>query len=347
MKYLLSLPYLLAAKTREALYRRGLFRAKRLPRPVISVGNLTLGGTGKTPLVILLSRALLQGGYHPVILSRGYKGRAEHTNLLVSDGGGLRSTPSEAGDEPYLLARSLPGAKVVVGKNRYAGAQLAGLDDPKAVYLLDDGFQHLQLYRDLDILVIDATNPFDNGLVLPVGRLREPKSAIVRADIIAVTRAHLAEESDDLELEIRRHNRAAPIWYFYHDAVSLTDVRTGQTEAIRRLQGARIVALAGIGNPAVFLTDLAHYGCAVVESLTFRDHHAFSQRDVDRAVATMHSSGAEAIVTTEKDAVRLGHLRLDSGVFFSFNIAAKADDEDQFSRQFLEEVRIAAERSRG
>ncbi len=345
MKYLLSLPYLLAVRARGELYRRGVLRARRLPRPVVSVGNLTLGGTGKTPLVILLAKTLVQGGYHPVILSRGYKGSAEHTNLLVSDSGGLRSTPSECGDEPFLLARSLPGSKVVVGKNRYAGAQLAGLDDPKAVYLLDDGFQHLQLCRDLDILVIDATNPFDNGLVLPVGRLREPTSAIVRADIIAVTRAHLAEESDDLELEIRRRNRTAPIWYFYHDAVSLTDVRTGETEAIRRLQGARVIALAGIGNPAVFLTDLAHYGCVVVDSLTFRDHHAFSQQDVDRAVAIMRSTGAEAIITTEKDAVRLQQLPLDSGTFFSFNIAAKPDDDEHFARLFLEEVRVAFERT--
>jgi len=347
MKYLLSLPYLFSVKARQALYRRGILRSQRLPRSVISVGNLTLGGTGKTPLVVLLARTLVRGGYRPVILSRGYKGRAEKSNLRVSDEREVLSTPAECGDEPYLLARSLPGVQVVVGRDRYASAQLAGLDDPKTIYLLDDAFQHLQLHRDLDILVVDATNPFDNGMVLPAGRLREPKSAMSRADIVAVTRAHLAEESDELELEIRRHNRLAPIWYFYHDATSLVDVATGAEDNVRRLQGARVVAMAGIGNPSVFLADLAHYGCAVAERVLFRDHHAFSQEDIDRATARMRSVGAESIITTAKDAVRLERLRLEPGVFFSFNIAAKADDEEQFSRQFLDEVRAAAGRHQG
>lgn len=345
MKKLLSLPYLLGVKARAALYKRGILRARHLPRPVISVGNLTLGGTGKTPLVVLLARTLQKGGYQPVVLSRGYKGEAEKSNLRVSDGRDIRSTPAQSGDEPFLLARALPGVPVVVGRNRYASAHLAGLEDPKTVYLLDDAFQHLQLHRDLDILVVDATNPFDNGSVLPAGRLREPKSAIGRADVVAVTRAHLAEESDELELEIRRHNRLAPIWYFYHDATSLADVATGDEHTLRRLQGTRVVAMAGIGNPAVFVADLEHYGCLVVDRLLFRDHHTFSQEEVDAATSKMRSVDAEAILTTEKDAVRLESLHLEPGVIFSFNIAAKADDEEQFQKQFLEEVRAAAARA--
>lgn len=333
--------YGLGVRGRLRLYRSGILSTRRLPHTVISVGNLTAGGTGKTPLVMFLARILAKAAFHPVILSRGYKGRAEKSQLLVSDGRTVFCEPEDSGDEPYLMARKLEGVPVVVGADRFASARLApGFSaDPKLVFLLDDGFQHLRLKRDLNILVIDATDPFGGCRLLPAGRLREPLDGMKRADLVIVTRAHLPFDQEELETEVRRRNRLSPIVYFYHDAVGFTDLRTKARLPIRSLENRKVVAMAGIGNPSVFLSDLEHYQVRVVSKLLFRDHHRFSRDDLTRASREALDLGADAIVTTEKDAVRIEGLQAGNVPLLSLEIEVRSEDSFEFEKSFLEDVR--------
>lgn len=339
MKILLSILYGGAVRLRTGLYRRGLLSRRHLPNPVLSVGNLTAGGTGKTPFVELLARILHEAGLHPAILSRGYRGSAEKTNLLVSDGRRLLATPGQAGDEPFLLARRLQGIPVMVGRNRYrSGCRLAEELKPE-VFILDDGYQHLQLERQLNILLVDATDPFGGGRLLPAGRLREPLSALERADWIVVTRADFPLDQEEIETTIRQYNRRTPIWYFHHDATGLVQIDGGARLELRAFFRKPILALAGIGNPGVFLRDLNHHQIRVLDQVLVHDHHPYSQGELDDILKRMMKIGAEAIVTTEKDAVRLGGLHFPKDSLFALQIEARAENPEDFRRALLEEVR--------
>ena len=180
-------------RLRALFYEIGIFRVKRLPLPVISVGNITMGGTGKTPTVILIARELMARGKRVAVLTRGYGGSLEGETRIVSDGEKLFLSPAEAGDEPCLLASSLPGLMVVMGSDRYRAGCLALKELSPDCFILDDGFQHQRLGRDLDILLLDGTAPFNNGWTLPAGFLREPISAVSRADLVILTRCTEAD----------------------------------------------------------------------------------------------------------------------------------------------------------
>jgi tetraacyldisaccharide 4'-kinase len=341
MRYALSLLYGLAVRCRGEFYRSGLLKSHRLSHPVISVGNLTAGGTGKTPLVAFLAQGLLNAGLQPVILSRGYRGSAEHSTLLVSAGEGPLREASICGDEPYLLARKLRGVPILVGKERYQSGLAAEKRFANPLFILDDGYQHLQLQRDLDLLVLDATDPFGRRRLLPAGRLREPLSALRRADHIIVTRAHLPFDQEALEKQLRRWSPFAPVSYCYHDAVAVWDARTRQTYAMRDFAGRSTVALAGIGNPDVFLRDLEHYQIRVEDQLIYRDHHAYSQADLDRGFAKLAGSRADCLITTEKDAVRLERLSFEPGRVFALAIETRCEDAQEFLRSILRDLSAA------
>ncbi len=338
LNHLLSQLYGVAVWSRTALHRHGVLRSRALRHPVISVGNLTTGGTGKTPFVAHLTQMLKGAGYQPVILSRGYRGKAEGTTLLVSDGKRILCEPESCGDEAYWLASKLKGVPVVVGKNRYRGGRLIEDQYEKVIYVLDDGYQHLQLKRDLNILILDATDPLPSAYLLPKGRLREPLSAIERADLIVITRSHLSFDQDEMEVVIRKRNRTVPISYFYHDATSLSDLKNGNTFTLRSFLGKNVIALAAIGNPALFLRDLAHYQIRVLDQFFFRDHHPFNQLQLDGILGHLSQLNAEAIVTTEKDAVRLKSLKFEQGQIFSLRIEAKAEDPEEYCKYLLNEV---------
>lgn len=338
MKYLLSQLYAVAVWSRSALYKHGVLKTRALRHPVISVGNLTVGGTGKTPFVAHLAQLLKGAGYQPIILSRGYKGKAEGTTLLVSDEKTILSEPENCGDEAYWLASRLQGVPVVVGKNRYRGGRLIEDQYEKVVYVLDDGYQHLQLKRNLNILILDATDPFGDAALLPKGRLREPLSAIERADLVVITRSHFSFDQDEIEIAIRKRNRVVPILYFHHDATALSDLKNGRVVTPRSFLGKRVIALAAIGNPAVFLRDLAHYQIRVVDQFLFRDHSPFSQPQLDGILKRLHQLDAEAIVTTEKDAVRLQRLRFVQGQILSLQIEVRAEDPEEYRKYLLNEV---------
>ena len=336
---LLSQLYSLVMRVRALLYRRGVMTRRRLRHPVISVGNLTVGGTGKTPFVAYLAGVLQKAGYQPVILSRGYRGKAEHSTLVVSDGSKVLCGPASSGDEPFLLAGQLPGVRVAVGKDRHRSGTLVEQDaGGRVIHILDDGFQHLRLKRNLDILLVDATDPFGGGRLLPAGRLREPLSAMGRADLVVITRSHLLGEIDDPEAVIRRHNKLTPISYFYHDAVGVFDLKNRRQFRTRDFMGRRVIALAAIGHPAIFVQDLEHYQLEVRHRLLFPDHHPYSQSDLDRALESLDEHGAEALMTTEKDAVRLQDLEFGDGQIFVWKIEALPEDPVEYRKFLLDEV---------
>jgi len=341
----LSALYGSAARARLYLYRQGVFRTKRLLRPVISVGNLTTGGTGKTPVVRFLAELLIDAGYHPSILSRGYRGKAESTGLLVSDGEQIHCGPEIAGDEPFLLAEQIPGALVVVGKNRWNSGNEVETRFESVVHLLDDGFQHLRLHRDLDLLLIDATSPLERMELLPSGNLREPVDSIRRAHAVLLTRSHLVK-NDELrafEAAIKRWNPSIPVFLFHHQASEPIELINGTRKTLIELQDQPVAALAAIGNPGQFLTDLERLNLQVKEKLIFRDHHRFSQHDLDQILAICERGNLKSVITTEKDAVRLRQLPLPENRFYALPIVACSRDEAAFKSWFLERVSLIIE----
>ncbi len=343
MKVLLSKIYGLIVSLRVFLYQKGILRKHRLKHPVISVGNLTVGGTGKTPLVGFLAQILKKAGYQPVILSRGYKRSNKNAVLLVSDVREVFCGPEECGDEPYLLARKLEGVPVLVGNSRYQAGRLLEDRYSNLIYLLDDGYQHIQLKRNLNILILDATDPFGGHHLLPAGRLREPTKAIARADAIVITRSHMFSETENLEEQIRRWNQRVPISYFHHDVTALYDARTGTRFQPRDFLGSSVIALAAIGSPHVFLHDLEHYQMKISDRFIFRDHHPFSQPELDRVLKRLEEVQARAVVTTEKDAVRLKKLDFQEGQIFVLQIEPQPEDLQEYKKEFLNEVKFLPE----
>jgi tetraacyldisaccharide 4'-kinase len=276
--------YAAVARRRRERYSRRPDLRRRLRRPVISVGNLAVGGRGKTPLVAAVVRELLNVGERPAILSRGYgRARPQDGVVVVRDPGGMRSDLSRAGDEPLMLARALPGASVLVSPDRYLAGRLAEHAFGTTVHVLDDGFQHLQLDRDIDLVLVgrdDVAHP----VTLPSGRLREPLDTLIAADAVLAA---------DNEVEVTTTGVEAPFF------------RTRRQIHKPPIDGLPVFAVAGIARPDAFFQDLRALGCEVAGTQAFRDHHSFSRNDVARIIEAAKRSGARAIVTTEKDYVRL------------------------------------------
>lgn len=272
--------------------------ARRASVPVISVGNLAVGGTGKTPLVAWIARRLRADGLVPAVVSRGYGGTAGPGPLIVSTGEGPRVNARTCGDEPHLLARSLPGVIVVVGSDRVEGARCAAAAGA-AVVLLDDGFQHRRLARDLDIVVLDARAPFDNGRVLPQGSLREPPSSLARAQLVVLTRVRDGDPAEDAIDTVRAAGYSGPIVRAGHQATGFVDtIGTAATAPTRAL------AFCGIGDPRLFRADLEAAGVTVVGFHAFRDHQPYTVGGWDALVEQAKRLDVP-LVTTEKDLSRL------------------------------------------
>jgi tetraacyldisaccharide 4'-kinase len=289
---------------RRAAYALGLRATRRLPCRVVAVGNLTVGGTGKTPLVELLARELCARGRRVVVLSRGYGGRPAAPIALVSDGGRPLLTAAEAGDEPCLLARRLPAVPVVVGRDRYrAGAWALDRFRPD-VLLLDDGFQQRRLQADVDIVCLDARAPWGHRGLFPRGTLREPPAALGRAHLLVLT--HTADaRTRQAEAEVRRHAPAAPIARASYAADGVEETRTGRVVPAEALRGRPVLAFAGIALPERFAATLADLGIVPREFVPFPDHYPYRAADLAALEARARAVGAEALLTTEKDAVRL------------------------------------------
>lgn len=296
----------MAVVTRTAAHRTRLLPRIRVPCPVVSVGNLTAGGTGKTPCVIFLARHLQQNGFRPAVLLRGY-GRSSGSDLLVASAGrGLLVPPADAGDEASLLAEALPGIPVILARHRVWGATVALSSYGADLCILDDGYQHLRLSRDLDILLLDARSPFGNGALLPRGLLREPPGAVVRADLIVLTRTDQARDPEGATAAIRRLSAGAPVLWAVHRPVSLTRLSGGAAVPPSALAGQAVAAVSAIGSPEAFELTLRGLGASVAAAFRFPDHYRFRPDDLERAGREGSAAGANLLVTTAKDRARAG-----------------------------------------
>jgi tetraacyldisaccharide 4'-kinase len=260
---------------RNSLYDRGRFKVKRLARPVVSIGNISVGGSGKTPFVIALGQLLTEHGIAFDVLSRGYGRTSAEIAIVDPDG-----SPAQFGDEPLLMAQKLH-VPVVVGADRYQAGLLAEKTFASKLHLLDDGFQHRRLHRDFDIVLLPAED--QEGLLLPIGRLREPVAALKRADAVVLP------DSPDRHLEGKRVWLARRVVEFPN-------------------RSSKVIAFSGIGRPRQFLQSLKTSSLEIAGTMTFRDHHRYDQRDVDRLLALKKQVGSDSFITTEKDVINLGPL---------------------------------------
>lgn len=303
--FVLSFPYRAVAGCRNFLYDSGILPSKKLPCPVVSVGNITAGGTGKTPTVIMLAIMLKAAGYRPAVLSRGYGRKNSRGLQIVSDGRNIRADHDEAGDEPFLIAVRLPEIPIVVGSDRYLAGRRAIEEFSADILILDDGFQHRRLYRDIDILLLNHARPVGNNHLLPCGSLREEVKALKRADIVLLTGSS-PEGNMDLE-----HPPLAP---FLHDFPNIfygchkpLKIISGKKDSLPPdwLKGRKIYAFAGIGAPQSFRRTIESLGGSLTGFLSFSDHHVFTPEDIVTVRTEAERLHAEIILTTEKDGVRL------------------------------------------
>ena len=301
---LLSFGYGGLVRLRNAGYASGVLRTQQLPCRVVCVGNLTVGGTGKTPTVIALGASLTAAGARTCIILRGYRRKGSGVQV-VSDGTKILMGWREAGDEAILLAQSLPEVPVIVGGDRVAAGRLAVDRFRPEVILLDDGFQHRRLRRDADLVLLDATDPFGGEWLLPRGRLREPLSALGRAQGILVTRSDQAGNVAGLRHVIGKIATPLPIGLAVYRPSRLVDLVSKRERRIEELRGRRVLAMSAIGNPRAFERTLNGTGAQLVGCLAFPDHHAFTVEDVGRMFREARALSADWIVTTEKDAIRL------------------------------------------
>jgi tetraacyldisaccharide 4'-kinase len=332
---LLPLGAIYGAVTQARLkaYASGWLPVSKLPAPVISVGNLTTGGTGKTPLVEWVCRAINEGVSIPKkvgVLTRGYGRENPRSQVLVSDGAKVLVGEREAGDEPLLLARNLINqAAVVANRDRYAAGKWAIENLGSEVFVLDDGFQHLRLARDLDIAVIDATNPWGGEQLLPSGRLRETREGLRRADCVVITRTEQTEKLSELHEQIQACSGAKPIFFSRMRASRVVDL-TGKEFDSKGSRSSTVAAFCGVGNPQSFFDQLGREGWKVRFTRAFPDHYRYAQSDIDRLVADAKSHGASALMTTAKDAIKLAPLKIELPCLV-LEIQISIDDGDRLA----------------
>jgi tetraacyldisaccharide 4'-kinase len=292
---------------RDGLYALGVLRSRPLDCPVVSIGNLTVGGTGKTPAVELAVRTLTDLGHRPAVLSRGY-GRRGGGTQVVADAASIRLDPEEAGDEPFLLARRLPGVPVVVGSNRYEAGRLARARFGVTAIVLDDGFQHRTLRKDLEILMVRATEPWGNGRLLPGGPLREPVSRLARAGLVVATGARGLDEAAAVSATLARLAPAVPVLTAMHEPTECFESSAMRVVPLAALRERRLVAFAGIGSPARFRRTLQDAKAPLLDFREFPDHHWYTREDLNALERRAADLDAHGFVTTEKDWVRLRSL---------------------------------------
>lgn len=314
-----SVIYGTMVQLRTAAVNRKIRAPKTLPCAVISIGNITVGGTGKTPMTIYLARLVTSLGYRVVILSRGYKGSAEKTGGIVSNGKAVLMSPGQAGDEPYMMASTLKGVPVVVGRNRYEAGNRAITAFSPDVIILDDGFQHLKLARDINLVLVDHHRPFGNRHLLPRGPLREPVSALKRADVIIETRCDVPTKPGvELEKTMQRLSLKTRVFQSRHipDIVHIVSGTrpslpnlgaSGQSCSLSRLQGKRAFVFSGIADNRNFHRTLTGIGCHLSGLREFPDHYEFSESDLTAMTHAAIESKAELILTTQKDAARISN----------------------------------------
>lgn len=294
-------------RLRQFSYRKSITKSHSLPCTVISIGNIALGGTGKTPMTIYLAEMLKRMDRKVVILSRGYKGGAEKKGGLVSDGRQLFMTPDQAGDEPFMMAGLLRDVPIFVGSNRFKNGRTAMRKFQPDVILLDDGFQHLQLKRDIDLVLLDHSNPIGNGRLLPRGPLREPVSALARGDAFIMTRSD--RPSNNLPDLLKCRIKQRPVFKTRHIPY-ICYVSGGKANCSIEpdlIKGKKVFAFSGIAGNSDFRNSLEGFACILTGFSEFPDHHNYRKKELASFGRKAIEQKAEFLVTTEKDFSRIGH----------------------------------------
>ena len=312
----ISICYGAMVQQRDTLYKKGLLQSKKLPCPVISIGNLTVGGSGKTPMTIYLAEFLRRFGYSVAIISRGYKGKEEKIGGVVSDGRIVCMGPDKAGDEPFMIAKRLKTVPVIVGQDRYKAGRLAIKEFQPDVLLLDDAFQHLRVHRDIDLVLLDSKKPFGNTYLLPRGTLREGAFALSRGDALILTRSDIG---NPVPLEqIKRFIPGKPIFHSVHtpyiykivagnnpQSQNGTKILSGYSFEL--FKNKRVFAFSGIARNDDFLQTVKDINCEVSGFSEFQDHHEYTNRELNTILNAAMDLSVDFIITTEKDYTRVAH----------------------------------------
>lgn len=310
--------YGLGSVVRLEAYSRGIMSSTRAPAPVVSIGNITVGGTGKTPLTIDIARRLIALGLKPAILSRGYKRQSREPLVVVSDGKSILADCRLSGDEPFMMAQAVPGAAVISCSSRKESSCVAVKQLGCNVLVLDDGFQHIQLERDLDILLVDYNDDLEQEWVLPAGRLREPLSGMRRASDIVITKV-------PGEPDIDRLNRIEASIAAIAPQARLSSARflpaglsgSSGEQPLEALSGKKVICVSGIARPESFRTTLIELGAEIADSAEYCDHYWFDSKDIDHILKLRKEKGADLIVTTSKDFVRMDIPESAGDIFFA------------------------------
>ena len=309
-----SMAYEGVVRLRSTLYERGQFVRQKLPCRVVSIGNISVGGTGKTPMAIYVSRLIRDLGYRVCVVSRGYRGGAEKCGGVVSDGSRLLMPVASAGDEPYMMAQNLKGIPVLVGKNRFQSGMTAIDQFNAQVIVLDDGFQHLSLFRDVDLVLMDDAAPLGNGRLLPAGRLREPVTALARGHAIIFTRSGNPQQGEPRKPDtLETFIDGRPVFHAAHQP-GIRQIIHPQEDRIRGAAatasrqgraGRRVFAFSALASNENFYTTLSDMDFQMVGHCGFEDHYQYEKKDLADICRGAVATGAACIATTEKDFVKI------------------------------------------
>jgi tetraacyldisaccharide 4'-kinase len=319
---------------RQAGYQHGWLPSHRLARPVVSVGNLTVGGTGKTPLVVYIAGLLIRRGWTPSILTRGYGRGSKAETIVVPPEVGRRADPCEIGDEPALLARALPEVPLVIGANRFRGGRAAEERFAVGAHLLDDGFQHRALARDVDIVVLDATQPLSNWQLLPAGRQREPVSALRRAHMVVITRTDVAPAAP-LQALAARTSPALKVFLARTELCGWVDALSGAAVSPAAIESKPVAVFCGLGNPRAFFADVRRWGFRPVLEKAFPDHHVYTEAEIGQLAAEARRHGAGALLTTQKDAVKFHSDWQPQVPVWACQTETRIDDPGDFEKTLI------------
>lgn len=332
----LSLPYLLITQVRIYLYKIGVFSTHQLGCPVISVGNLTLGGTGKTPVVEYIARFFLNKGLRPVVLTRGYGRPDESAIAVVSNGKEILLKPVEAGDEPYLLAENNPTLPIVVGKNRFkAGKEAINKFNPDVI-ILDDGFQYLSLARDLNVVLLNSIRSLENSHIFPAGNLREPVSALNRADVVLYTHADELPHCSSDNLPINKDILKLKTVHSLDKIVCLANQKMLPPEELSK---KKTVLFCGIGEPDSFRSKVEQYEAEIVYFKSYPDHYVYKLSDLRFIHKIADELKADYILTTQKDAVKIKDIISAFPAIHMVQIKIEfSEGEDKFQEALLSMV---------
>ena len=329
--YLLSLAYGFVVATRNKLFDKGFFEARELECKVVSVGNLTVGGSGKTPMTLYLAEYFRDKGFKPVILSRGYKGKISGVSI-VTDGNKIFLGPEESGDEPYLMATKLKEVPIIVSRNRYEGGLVAIKEFDPDVIILDDGFQHRGLKRDLNIVLVDSVRNFGNEYLVPRGILREPVKSIGRADLMMLKGG---DDSADMSF-----NKS--IVKFSYAPKGIFAGNSGSEEDVEFLKGKNVITVSAIASPKGFVSTVEKIGAVIKENLIYTDHYDYEEEDLEEINDIALKNDNSIVVTTEKDYVKLNGLSGSLKNVWVLKVGVQIDSGEEELLEKIEEKILQA-----